>query len=228
MPPAHKSKVHTDGDTDDRDEAADETDVPTWVKPDQVDRLLDAVPDASPDYLELRDEALLLLTYDAGLRASEAVALDRSAIHLDGDHPYLLLDAEIQKGQARTVPLDLRPSLGTARTLRHYLRERERWKPDVAALFPSRSTRAGQSPHLTTEAFRNLTRKVAEAADVRPYRTEDHVQVAPRHLSPHSLRHGVFYREFVEGERRLKEVSLRLRHARVSTTEEYYAHLIRR
>lgn len=64
-------------------------------------------------------------------------------------------------------------------------------------------------------------------ADVEPYRTEDNVQIGPEHVSPHSLRHSLFYREFVQDERRLKEVSLRLRHKRLSTTEEFYANLIR-
>ncbi|MFB6188587.1 MAG: site-specific integrase, partial [Halapricum sp.] len=69
--------------------------------------------------------------------------------------------------------------------------------------------------------------KLAVEADVEPYRTEDNVRVGPEHVSPHSLRHSLFYREFVEDERRLKEVSLRLRHRRLSTTEDTYANLIR-
>jgi integrase len=200
----------------------DDTDVPTWLKPDQIDALLDAVHQASPDYLQLRDEALVTLAYDTGLRAQEVVGLDVDHLHLDDADPNVFVPAEIQKGgekYARDTPIELRPSLGTARLLRHYLRDR--WK-DTTALFPSRS-----SPRITTDAFRNVMEKLAFEADVEPYRTEDNVQVGPEHVSPHSLRHSLFYREFVEDERRLKEVSLRLRHRRVSTTEEFYANLIR-
>ena len=199
-----------------------ETDVPTWLKPDQVDALLDAIHQASPDYLQLRDEALVTLTYDTGLRASEVVGLDAEHLHLDDNDPYVFVPASIQKGgatYARDTPIELRPSLATARILRHYLRDR--WK-DTTALFPSRS-----SPRLTTDAFRNVIEKLAVEAEVEPYRTEDNVQVGPEHVSPHSLRHSLFYREFVENERRLKEVSLRLRHRRLSTTEDTYANLIR-
>lgn len=199
-----------------------ESDIPTWLKPDQVDALLDAIHQASPDYLQLRDEALVTLTYDTGLRASEVVRLDTDHLHLDESDPYVFVPARIQKGgetYARDTPIELRSSLGTARILNHYLRDR--WK-DTRALFPSRS-----SPRLTTDAFRNVVEKLALEAEVEPYRTEDNVQVAPEHVSPHSLRHSLFYREFVEDERRLKEVSLRLRHKRLSTTEEFYANLIR-
>ncbi|MFB6188588.1 MAG: tyrosine-type recombinase/integrase, partial [Halapricum sp.] len=128
-----------------------ETDVPTWLKPDQVDALLDAIPQASPDYLQLRDEALVTLTYDTGLRASEVVSLDVDHLHLDDSDPYVFVPAEIQKGgetYARDTPINFRSSLGTARILNHYLRGR--WK-DTTALFPSRS-----SPRLTTDAFRNV------------------------------------------------------------------------
>jgi integrase len=200
----------------------DDSDVPTWLKPEQVDALLDAVHHASPDYLQLRDEALITLAYDTGLRASELVGLDVDHLHLDDADPYVFVPAAIQKGgesYARDTPIELRSSLGTARVLRHFLRDR--WK-DTTALFPSRS-----SSRLTTDAFRNVVEKLAVEAEVEPYRTEDNVQVGPEHVSPHSLRHSLFYREFVEDERRLKEVSLRLRHRRVSTTEEFYANLIR-
>lgn len=194
-------------------------DVPTWLKPDQVTALLDAVPRASPDYLQLRDEALVLLTYDCGLRASEAVALDVDDLHLDEKEPYVFLAAEKQKGDyAKDTPIKLTPDLGTARTLNHYLRSR--WK-DPEALFPTRS-----SDRMTTQSFRNVVRKLAVEADVEPRTTESNTRVGPEHVSPHSLRHSVFYREFVEGEKRLKEVSLRLRHRRVDTTEDHYANLI--
>jgi site-specific recombinase XerD len=216
MSRAQKSQV--DWQHDERD------DVPTWLKPDQVDQLLDAIYQCRPDYLQQRDEALILLTYDAGLRAAEAVGLDVEHLHLDDDEPHVFLTPELQKGadeHLRPQPINLRPSLATARRLRAY--RRDRWKaPRNGALFPSRS-----SDRMTTQAFRDLLRRLATEAEVAPYRTEDNVQVQPEHVSPHTLRHSLFYREFVEEDRRLKEVSLRLRHAKVATTEEFYANLIR-
>lgn len=210
MSPERKSQVEQSG-----------GDVPTWLKPDQVHELLDAVHRESPDYLQLRNEALLLLTYDTGVRVSELVALDVEHLHLeDGDvGPHIFLTREVQKGEDPTPrQIVLRPDLGTARTLRHYLRDR--WR-DSPALFPSRS-----SDRMSTQAVRDVVRKLALEAGVQPRRTEDNVEVGPEHVSPHTLRHSLFYREFVRDERRLKEVSLRLRHKRVATTEETYANLI--
>lgn len=196
-------------------------DIPTWLKPEQVHALLDAVHRASPEYLQLRDELLVLLAYDTGVRVGELVALDVEHVHLEDEDvgPYIFLTEEIQKGEdPQPRQIVLRPDLGTARTLRHYLRDR--WR-DGPALFPSRS-----SPRMSTQAARDVVRKLALEAGVRPRRTEDNVEVGPEHVSPHSLRHSLFYREFVQDERRLKEVSLRLRHTKVATTEETYANLI--
>ncbi|WP_396614099.1 tyrosine-type recombinase/integrase (plasmid) [Haloferax sp. S1W] len=195
-------------------------DTPTWLKPEQVNQLLDATIRASPDYLQLRDQSLVLLAYDTGLRVSELVALDVDDVDLDDNEPYVFVDAEIQKGShARDTPIELRPSLGTARTLATYLSSR--WK-DSPALFPARS-----SERMSTTAVRNVVTKLATEADVSPRMTEGNRRVGPEHVSPHSLRHSLFYREFVVDERRLKEVSLRLRHESISTTEEFYSHLIR-
>ncbi|WP_128478988.1 tyrosine-type recombinase/integrase [Halorussus pelagicus] len=153
---------------------------------------------------------------------SEVVGLDVDHLHLDDADPYVFVPAGIQKGgetYARDTPIELQSSLGTARVLRYYLRDC--WK-DTTALFPSRS-----SSRLTTDVLRNVVQKFAVEAEVEPYRTENNVQVGPEHVSPHLLRHSLFYREFVENERRLKGVSLRLRHRRLSTTEKFYANLIR-
>lgn len=51
---------------------------------------------------------------------------------------------------------------------------------------------------------------------------------SPEDVTPHTLRHSVFYWMFAEGDAKLKQVSLRLRHGSVATTERIYAHVIRR
>lgn len=81
----------------------DDSDVPTWLKPDQVDALLDTVHQASPDYLQLRDEALVLLAYDTGLRASEVVGLDVDHVHLDDSDPYVFVPAEVRRAAPPTL-----------------------------------------------------------------------------------------------------------------------------
>ena len=109
-----------------------------WLKPDQLDALRTAVYRCRPDYLQERDDTILTLMYDTGVRVGELVAIDTD--HLRDDNSVLYLPAHIQK----EYPTDNSPSaarLGlatdTTRTVTSYLSQR--WK-DTTALFPSRSS----------------------------------------------------------------------------------------
>lgn len=195
----------------------------TWLLPEQVDRLLEATGIFAP-HLQLRNEVAVLMMYDLGLRVGELVGLDVDDVFLDDNEPYVYLRSEIQKSppteaEPDPCPLNLTRDLGTARLLRHYLNGR--WK-DSPALFPSQ-----KSARMGTEQVRNLVRKLGQAADVEP-RLAKGGTGSPTDVSPHTLRHSVFYRMFVDGDAKLKEVSLRLRHGSVATTERIYAHVIRR
>jgi len=188
----------------------------TWLKPDQVDRLRDVcLTDAVPTYLQDRNEAIIALLYDAGLRAGEVCALDVD--HLDLDAGTVYLPSRIQKGSPPPATLEL--ATDTVRLLRRYLRDR--WK-DTDALFPTRS-----SDRLTTRSLQRLVEKLATEADVRP-------QVAgggvgdPDDVTPHTLRHSVAYRIIQVDGGRLEDVQLRLRHANRQTTDQIYSHLVPR
>lgn len=195
----------------------------TWLKPEQVNRLLDHTDRFAP-HLQLRNEVAVLLMYDTGVRVGELVDLETGHVRTDADPPHLYLPSEIQKhppdgGTPDPASIKFTSELGTARLLRHY--QRSRWK-DPDALFPSQ-----KSDRMTTAQVRNVVTKLAEAADVEPF-TADGGRGDPEEISPHTLRHSVFYRQFVEEEKRLKEVSVRLRHGSITTTERIYAHLIMR
>lgn len=188
----------------------------TWLKPQQVEQLRDeCLTDTCPTYLQDRDEALVALLYDAGLRAGEAVGLDTRHVDLEAGTVYL--PTEVQKGSP--PPATLRLEGDTVRLLRRYLRDR--WK-DTDALFPTRS-----SDRMTTRSLRRLVEKLAVAADVRP-------QVAgggrgePADVTPHTLRHSVAYRIIQVDGGRLEDVQLRLRHANRQTTDQVYSHLVPR
>lgn len=106
----------------------------TWLKPDQVEELHDVcLTDAAPIYLQDRNEAIITLLYDTGLRAGELCALDID--HLDLDTRTVYLPSAIKKGSPAPATLELNRE--TTRVLRRYLRDR--WK-DTLALFPSRSS----------------------------------------------------------------------------------------
>jgi integrase/recombinase XerC len=124
----------------------------TWLKPEQVEQLRDeCLTDTCPTYLQDRDEAIITLAYDAGLRAAELAGLDVDHVDLDAGTVYL--PSRIQKGSPPPATLEL--DRDTVRTLRRYLRDR--WK-DTSALFPTRS-----SDRITTRSLRRLVEKLARS-----------------------------------------------------------------
>ena len=210
------STTHTDVTNPDVQHTDSDGRARTWLKPEQVDRLRDVcLTDAVPTYLQDRNEAIVALLYDAGLRAGEVCALDVD--HLDLDAGTVYLPSRIQKGSPPPATLEL--ATDTVRLLRRY--RRDRWK-GTDALFPTRS-----SDRLTTRSLQRLVEKLATEADVRP-------QVAgggvgePDDVTPHTLRHSVAYRIIQVDGGRLEDVQLRLRHANRQTTDQIYSHLVPR
>jgi len=71
-----------------------------------------------------------------------------------------------------------------------------------------------------------MLHKVAEAADVRPYKLDGSRDAGD--VTPHALRHGVAYRMMNEEEdNTLYDVRNRLRHRSIQTTERIYDHLLK-
>ncbi|MDL0120378.1 tyrosine-type recombinase/integrase [Halobacterium salinarum] len=190
-----------------------------WLKPEQIDAMRNATVENSADYLATRNDTLIALLTDTGLRVGEAVAVDVSMI--DFEDGVLMLPADIQKD----YPNDNSPTYTeielageTLRTLRTYLSNR--WK-DSDALFPSR-----QSDRMTTESVRNVIRDAATDADIEPYTVEGLGD--PTDVTPHALRHSVAYRMMNREEgNTLYDVRNRLRHRSIQTTERVYDHLDR-
>ncbi|MHC3380231.1 tyrosine-type recombinase/integrase [Haloarcula sp. H-GB5] len=190
-----------------------------WLKPEQIDAMRNATVENSADYLATRNDALIALLADTGLRVGEAVALDVSMI--DFEDSVLMLPADIQKDYPNDnspTYTEIELSGETIRTLRTYLSNR--WK-DPEALFPSR-----QSDRMTTESVRNVVRDAAVDAEIEPYTVEG--LGGPTDVSPHALRHSVAYRMMNrEDGNTLYDVRNRLRHRSIQTTERVYDHLDR-
>ena len=192
-----------------------------WLRPEQVDAIRSACYDTGAEYLQQRNEAIVALMYDTGVRVGELVALDVD--HLRDGNTALYLPGPIQKDyptDSSPPPATLELASDVSRLLSSYLTNR--WK-DTPALFPSRS-----ADRITTQGVRDAVRKVAIAADVRPYLL-DGSRGEPGDVTPHALRHSVAYRMMnAEEGNELYDVRNRLRHRSITTTEQVYDHILRR
>ncbi|MSO40637.1 MAG: tyrosine recombinase [Solirubrobacterales bacterium] len=162
----------------------------------EIAGLLDRIPARTP--LELRDRAMLELTYACGLRAEEVVNLDLDSPDFEGER----LRIEGKGSKTRIVPMG-EPA---QKALRRYL---ERARPalvrlsEEVALFVSKSGRRLS----TSDIRRRLDRWVREAS-------------VAGGVSPHALRHS-FATHLLEGGAGLRVIQELLGHASVSTTQIY-------
>jgi len=190
-----------------------------WLTPDQVDDLRTACYETSADYLQQRNETIVALMYDTGLRVGELVQVDAAMFRKSNAQLYL--PGHVQKD----YPNDNSPTATTiglssdvTRMLSSYLTSR--WK-DTTALFPARS-----SERISTQGVRNVIDKLAVQAEVEPFRV-DGSRGDPTDVTPHALRHSVAYRMMnAEEDNTLYDVRNRLRHRSILTTERIYDHMI--
>lgn len=191
-----------------------------WLTPDQVDDLRSACYEVGETYLQQRNEALIAFMSDTGLRVGEAVQVEVDMLR--DRNRELYVPTHIQKDYPNDnspKPVTMQLSGDTARTLSSYLNSR--WK-DADGLFPSRV-----ADYMTTQAVRNMLRKVSAEAGVRPYKI-DGSRGSNEDVTPHALRHSVAYRMMnAEESNTLYDVRNRLRHRSIQTTERIYDHLIK-
>ena len=147
----------------------------------------------------LRDRALVVLLYGAGLRVSEVAGLMMGDIDLLGG----VLRVTGKGGKERVVPVGA-PVL---QVVEHYVRDgRRRYTKGLSTdlVFPGRNPARA----LTRQAIFKIVRRLASAAGVM------------RDISPHKLRHS-FATHLVRGGADLRSVQLMLGHADLRTTEIY-------
>lgn len=192
----------------------------SWLKPDQVEAMRDA---AHQGRHGVRDEAIVTILYDTGLRRAELSQVDRDM--LDLDDRALRLPAHAQKDyptdrspRPATFELDPAGDLATVRTLRAWTNERD---ASSSALFPSQ-----KSERMTGKAINDVIKRLADRADIEPYQTGGRGDADD--VTAHTLRHSVGWRMLrVEDGRTLYDVRNRLRHASLTTTERRYDHFDR-
>ena len=140
---------------------------------------------------------------------------------LDFNDGVLMLPAAVQKeypNDNSLVYTEIALADDTLRVVQTYLAGR--WK-ESPALFPSRSAN-----RITTQGVRNIVKQAAVDAGVQPYTTNGRGD--PEDVTPHTLRHSVAYRMLNrEDGNTLYDVTNRLRHATILTTERVYSHFDR-
>jgi site-specific recombinase XerD len=170
--------------------------LPRVLSREEMQTMLDGIPTRTP--LEMRDRAMLELTYSCGLRAEEVIGLDVDSPDFDGER----LRVEGKGGKTRLVPMG-EPAQAA---LRRYV-ERGRH-----VLLTGRSedalllSKSGRRLH-PSDVRRRLQRWVREAAIAGG-------------VSPHALRHS-FATHLLEGGADLRTIQELLGHSSLSTTQVY-------
>jgi len=154
-----------------------------WVNPDQVEAMRDAAREGRHPQ---RDDAIIALLYDTGLRRGELARVDREMLDLEDE--LLRLPTSVQKDypndstpQPVTFELDRDSSLRTVATLREFL---EACVDNDPALVPSQ--KAGR---MTGREINDAVQRAARRAGVRPYCFSGRVR--SKDVSAHTLRHSV-------------------------------------
>jgi len=190
-----------------------------YLKPSQVEAMRDA---AYTGRHGDRDDAIVTLLYDTGLRRGELASVNRDMVDLD--EAELRIPGAIQKHPPTggtpdpvTFALDRSGELRTVRTLRAYLDD-----VDVEeALFPSR-----KSDRMTGKGINDVVKRLADRAGLRPYHAAG--RGSAEEVTAHTLRHSVAWRMLrAEDGNSLYDVRNRLRHATILTTERKYDHFER-
>jgi integrase/recombinase XerD len=170
--------------------------LPNYLTVTEVESLLAAPDRATPE--GMRDRAMLMLMYAAGLRASEVVTLRME--NVDANAGFLRVLGK--GGKERVVPV----AEAALSALREY---QEDWRPKFLkkqatnALFLSRLGRP-----VTRQTLWNRISRWARAAGIRT------------RISPHTLRHS-FAGHLLAGGADLRAVQTMLGHADISTTQIY-------
>jgi integrase/recombinase XerD len=170
--------------------------LPEVIDMEQVDKLLE-IPDRKRTK-GLRDAAMLELMYAAGLRVSELIRLEITAVNLEAGFVRVL-----GKGsKERIVPIGRK----AIDCIHDYL---EQARPQLLKALVSRYlfVARGARP-MTRQGFWKLFRRYALQAGL------------PRRATPHSLRHS-FASHLLEGGADLRAVQVMLGHVDIATTQIY-------
>ena len=173
----------------------------TFLHFDEVERLLDAIPDDTES--GLRDRAIIELLFSGGLRVSELCALNRDSINLERK------EFVVRGKGSKDRPIFIDQS--AADCIKDYLDARH---DSLPALFLNNSKNqqavdtSGNFRRLTPRSIERIVKKYARAAGIT------------KHVSPHTLRHS-FATDLLMNGADIRSVQSLLGHSDISTTQIY-------
>jgi site-specific recombinase XerD len=173
--------------------------LPVALPVEDIGTLIDAPQ--RPGAIGLRDRALLEVLYGAGLRVSEAVALDLEDLRQDGEKLTVRVRSG-KGGKQRLVPLGRKAAVALAEWLA-VRSELLRPKSPVAAVFLGH-----RGARLSARVARELVYRRCEETGARAV------------VGPHGLRHS-FATHLLQSGCDLRTIQSLLGHASLSTTQRY-------
>ena len=173
----------------------------TFLHYDEVERMLDAIPD-DEKLTSLRDKAILELLFSSGLRVSELVGLNRD--HINTKRREFSVRGKGQKDR----PIFL--SQAAAALITTYLEART---DSLAPLFLNHSRNSvsdtsGEFRRLTPRSIQRIITHYAKLAGIT------------KHVSPHTMRHS-FATDLLMNGADIRSVQSMLGHSSISTTQVY-------
>ena len=156
----------------------------------------DAATDTGAEYLRARNEGIIALLADIGLRNEDLTQLTTEMYLRDAGELYLPTQIQKQSGNGRDdwprshhLELDVDGTIGTQQSLNIYLDNR--WK-DSSYFFP-----LTQSDQMTTRSVQNVVKRLAHKADIQPFRYKESGGFGrgdPDDVHPHFFRQSLAYR----------------------------------
>lgn len=168
---------------------------------DEVTRLLEAVPDNSPN--ALRDRAIIELFFSSGLRVSELAGLNRDHVNLDRR------EFMVRGKGSKDRPIFI--SVSAAESIKAYLKSRADNFPPLflnTSRNPGTASNSGDFRRLTTRSIERLIQKYARLAGIT------------KHVTPHTMRHS-FATDILMNGADIRAVQSLLGHSNISTTQIY-------